>query len=257
MRRTSGARPPACRTLGARWAAARPCAARQSCRRAAAAQPPRASCGSGPRPGLAGGGRAPRPLRQAAWPTVLRTLSLCAQVEFTAKHRQPGDRQRVQWPGRQLGFGTLPRRAQVEYLLNTGNLGTGSGSNIDLSQASGFTIVAEKLNFFRRAAYPIIPCSAQQPRAESATLCDSVCPPNQRHHVCSHQAACQPEYKQVRKPPGRGARAGTCRTSAASTAARTSRSCARPPCASCCRTPGASCAPCTRPTARPAACCCT
>ena len=43
-------------------------------------------------------------------------------------------------------------RAQVEYLLNTGNLGTGSGSGIDLSQASGFTIVAEKLNFFRRAA---------------------------------------------------------------------------------------------------------
>ncbi len=41
---------------------------------------------------------------------------------------------------------------QVEYLLNTGNLGTGSGSNIDLSQASGFTIVAEKLNFFRCAA---------------------------------------------------------------------------------------------------------
>ncbi|KAK9845769.1 hypothetical protein WJX81_002042 [Elliptochloris bilobata] len=38
---------------------------------------------------------------------------------------------------------------KVEYLLNTGNLGTGSGSNIDLSQASGFTIVAEKLNFFR------------------------------------------------------------------------------------------------------------
>ena len=48
----------------------------------------------------------------------------------------------------------LPQRLlvtgmQVEYLLNTGNLGTGSGSNIDLSQASGFTIVAEKLNFFR------------------------------------------------------------------------------------------------------------
>lgn len=41
---------------------------------------------------------------------------------------------------------------QVEYLLNTGNLGTGSGSNIDLSQASGFTIVAEKLNFFRCAS---------------------------------------------------------------------------------------------------------
>lgn len=40
----------------------------------------------------------------------------------------------------------------MEYLLNTGNLGTGSGSNIDLSQASGFTIVAEKLNFFRCAS---------------------------------------------------------------------------------------------------------
>ena len=52
---------------------------------------------------------------------------------------------------------------QVEYLLNTGNLGTGSGSNIDLSQASGFTIVAEKLNFFRcESAWIYIDHNGQQ-----------------------------------------------------------------------------------------------
>lgn len=38
---------------------------------------------------------------------------------------------------------------QVEYLLNTGNLV--SDSTLDLSQATGFTVVAEKLNFFRCA----------------------------------------------------------------------------------------------------------
>jgi DNA-directed RNA polymerase I subunit RPA2 len=36
---------------------------------------------------------------------------------------------------------------KVEYLLNTGNLVSRSG--LDLSQAAGFTVVAEKLNFFR------------------------------------------------------------------------------------------------------------
>ena len=36
---------------------------------------------------------------------------------------------------------------KVEYLLNTGNLVSKSG--LDLSQAAGFTVVAEKLNFFR------------------------------------------------------------------------------------------------------------
>ncbi|GLC33155.1 hypothetical protein PLESTB_000364600 [Pleodorina starrii] len=36
---------------------------------------------------------------------------------------------------------------KFEYLLNTGNLITKSG--LDLSQTSGFTVVAEKLNFFR------------------------------------------------------------------------------------------------------------
>ncbi|KAG1670388.1 hypothetical protein FOA52_000148 [Chlamydomonas sp. UWO 241] len=36
---------------------------------------------------------------------------------------------------------------KFEYLLNTGNLVSKSG--LDLSQATGFTIVAEKLNFFR------------------------------------------------------------------------------------------------------------
>ncbi len=35
----------------------------------------------------------------------------------------------------------------MEYLLNTGNLV--SNSTLDLSQATGFTVVAEKLNFFR------------------------------------------------------------------------------------------------------------
>lgn len=38
---------------------------------------------------------------------------------------------------------------QVEYLLNTGNLV--SNNTLDLSQATGFAVVAEKLNFFRYA----------------------------------------------------------------------------------------------------------
>ena len=36
---------------------------------------------------------------------------------------------------------------QIEYLLNTGNLV--SNNTLDLSQNTGFTVVAEKLNFFR------------------------------------------------------------------------------------------------------------
>ena len=36
---------------------------------------------------------------------------------------------------------------KMEYFLNTGNLVSKSG--LDLSQSSGFTVVAEKLNFFR------------------------------------------------------------------------------------------------------------
>ena len=36
---------------------------------------------------------------------------------------------------------------KFENLLNTGNLVSKSG--LDLSQATGFTVVAEKLNFFR------------------------------------------------------------------------------------------------------------
>ena len=39
---------------------------------------------------------------------------------------------------------------QIEYLLNTGNLV--SNNTLDLSQNTGFTVVAEKLNFFRYAA---------------------------------------------------------------------------------------------------------
>ncbi len=37
--------------------------------------------------------------------------------------------------------------SKFEYLLNTGNLASRSG--LDLSQSTGFTVVAEKLNFFR------------------------------------------------------------------------------------------------------------
>jgi DNA-directed RNA polymerase I subunit RPA2 len=36
---------------------------------------------------------------------------------------------------------------KFEYLLNTGNMVSRSG--LDLSQATGFTVVAEKLNFYR------------------------------------------------------------------------------------------------------------
>lgn len=38
---------------------------------------------------------------------------------------------------------------KFEYLLNTGNMVSKSG--LDLSQATGFTVVAEKLNFYRCA----------------------------------------------------------------------------------------------------------
>ena len=41
----------------------------------------------------------------------------------------------------------LPQGQKFEYLLNTGNLVSRSG--LDLSQSTGFTVVAEKLNFFR------------------------------------------------------------------------------------------------------------
>lgn len=36
---------------------------------------------------------------------------------------------------------------KMEYMLNTGNLVSNTG--LDMSQATGFTVVAEKLNFFR------------------------------------------------------------------------------------------------------------
>ena len=43
---------------------------------------------------------------------------------------------------------------QIEYLLNTGNLV--SNNTLDLSQNTGFTVVAEKLNFFRWAPTSLI-----------------------------------------------------------------------------------------------------
>ncbi|CAL8465829.1 g5365 [Coccomyxa elongata] len=50
-------------------------------------------------------------------------------------------------------------KRQVEYLLNTGNLV--SNNTLDLSQAIGFTVVAEKLNFFSEAL--LHSCSEQLP----------------------------------------------------------------------------------------------
>ena len=47
------------------------------------------------------------------------------------------------------GFSNLSDM-QIEYLLNTGNLV--SNNTLDLSQNTGFTVVAEKLNFFRWAS---------------------------------------------------------------------------------------------------------
>ena len=41
---------------------------------------------------------------------------------------------------------------KMEYLLNTGNLVSKGGA--DISQTTGFTVVAEKLNFFRLACLP-------------------------------------------------------------------------------------------------------
>ena len=45
---------------------------------------------------------------------------------------------------------------QIEYLLNTGNLV--SNNTLDLSQNTGFTVVAEKLNFFRWGPVSLISC---------------------------------------------------------------------------------------------------
>ena len=44
-------------------------------------------------------------------------------------------------------FVSLLQGQKFEYLLNTGNMISRSG--LDLSQATGFTVVAEKLNFYR------------------------------------------------------------------------------------------------------------
>ena len=44
-------------------------------------------------------------------------------------------------------FVSLSQGQKFEYLLNTGNMISRSG--LDLSQATGFTVVAEKLNFYR------------------------------------------------------------------------------------------------------------
>ena len=62
---------------------------------------------------------------------------------------------------------------KMEYLLNTGNLVSRSG--LDLSQATGFTVVAEKLNFFRRAVS--LRAAAVKARPHHAPLSVSACFP--------------------------------------------------------------------------------
>lgn len=54
----------------------------------------------------------------------------------------------------------------MEYMLNTGNLVSKTG--LDISQATGFTVVAEKLNFFRFNPPP--PCSCLAAQAECSLL---------------------------------------------------------------------------------------
>ena len=65
---------------------------------------------------------------------------------------------------------------KFEYLLNTGNLASRSG--LDLSQAAGFTVVAEKLNFFRRALPPAPPALRLR-RSRHAHVCAPRCRPIQ------------------------------------------------------------------------------
>jgi len=55
---------------------------------------------------------------------------------------------------------------KMEYMLNTGNLVSKTG--LDISQATGFTVVAEKLNFFRFT--PPSPCSCLAAQAECSLL---------------------------------------------------------------------------------------
>jgi hypothetical protein len=131
--------------------------------------------------------------------------------------------------GRACGYADIGKR--MEYLLATGNLVSRSG--MGLSQTSGFTIVAEKLNFLRylshfrsvhRGAY------FQELRTTTAR---------------ARKRARTPDRLQ-RRPLRR-------RCSGADVAPHAHTALVRR-FASCCPTPGASCAPCTRPTARPVAC---
>lgn len=111
---------------------------------------------------------------------------------------------------------------KMEYLLNTGNLISRSG--LDLSQAAGFTVVAEKLNFFR---------------CLHATLA------SQWYIAAQRWRGCKREFR---------VHAGICRTFGPCTVARTSRNCVQRRCASCCPSRGASCARCTRQMAHHVAC---
>ncbi len=61
---------------------------------------------------------------------------------------------------------------KMEYMLNTGNLVSKTG--LDISQATGFTVVAEKLNFFRfTPPSPLLLSGCAQ--AEFHLLCNVRC----------------------------------------------------------------------------------
>lgn len=70
-----------------------------------------------------------------------------------------------------------PQGQKFEYLLNTGNLVSRSG--LDLSQSTGFTVVAEKLNYFRWGGAPggAAAAAASAPAAAVFRLLAGACLP--------------------------------------------------------------------------------
>lgn len=75
---------------------------------------------------------------------------------------------------------TLLQGQKFEYLLNTGNLVSRSG--LHLSQSTGFTVVAEKLNFFRWVGCTGVETGCQhRSRVHAAALaCLPACMPPRR-----------------------------------------------------------------------------
>ena len=71
------------------------------------------------------------------WPDVVCTLSSRSLLSACRNHVNKGTNV----------LRLLLQGQKFEYLLNTGNMASRSG--LDLSQSTGFTVVAEKLNFYR------------------------------------------------------------------------------------------------------------